>query len=176
MGAAIGEWEMVTSGLFLLVLQLVGINLAGALVFRLYGLGPSGPRYARGRPPVAWAAAATLFALGALVGWQWLSPSPTLQRATIQQRARDAVRQALREVPDVQVAEVNARFTRPDIPGQRTLVVTILAQRASGAAGESDQELRRRVAQQAQRSIEQQGFGVTPLVDVTIASPPGGSP
>ncbi|MCW8088196.1 DUF389 domain-containing protein, partial [Sabulicella glaciei] len=47
-GAVMGEWGMVRSAFFLLLLQLAGINLAGAVVFRLFGLKPGGTRLARG--------------------------------------------------------------------------------------------------------------------------------
>jgi uncharacterized hydrophobic protein (TIGR00271 family) len=53
MGAAIGEWDMVRSAAFLLILQIVGINLAGTVVFRLFGISPRGARYERGGGSVA---------------------------------------------------------------------------------------------------------------------------
>lgn len=48
MAAAIGKWEMVKSGVFLLFMQLIGINLTGSVLFRLFGLNSEGPRYSRG--------------------------------------------------------------------------------------------------------------------------------
>jgi hypothetical protein len=50
MAATLGAWEMVGNAAFLLALQLAGINLAGALVFRLSGVTSRGSRYPRGRP------------------------------------------------------------------------------------------------------------------------------
>ena len=41
MAGAIGEWDMVVSAVFLLLLQLVGINLAGAAVFAGLGCHPA---------------------------------------------------------------------------------------------------------------------------------------
>jgi uncharacterized hydrophobic protein (TIGR00271 family) len=41
MAAALGQWNMAKSSLFVLLLQLVGINLSGALVFSLIGLSRS---------------------------------------------------------------------------------------------------------------------------------------
>lgn len=42
MASAIGEWDLVKSGVFILLPQLVGINLSGAVVFGLFGLTPKG--------------------------------------------------------------------------------------------------------------------------------------
>lgn len=61
------------SSLFLLLLQLVGINIACAIVFRLYELTPRGPIYARGRRqffPIAMGLSGLALAL--LLGWQFL--------------------------------------------------------------------------------------------------------
>lgn len=49
MAMAIGQWQMARGGVFLLALQLVGINLSGSLVFRLFGLSAQGIRYNRGK-------------------------------------------------------------------------------------------------------------------------------
>ncbi len=78
MAGAIGAWQMAMNGLFLLLLQLLGINLVGSIVFRVYGLSARGARYDRGK---AWLFPTTLvLALGALAGllfWQFSAP-PTL--------------------------------------------------------------------------------------------------
>ena len=48
MAIALGMWSMVLNCVFLLVLQLAGINLAAATVFRFYGLSQKEARYKRG--------------------------------------------------------------------------------------------------------------------------------
>ncbi len=48
MAIALGMWSMALNCLFLLVLQLAGINIAAVTVFRLYGLSQKGARYKRG--------------------------------------------------------------------------------------------------------------------------------
>ncbi len=64
MASAIGRWDMVTSELFLLFLQLCGINFSAALLFRIYGLSPQGTRYQRGKKRVFFSALAiTVIAL-----------------------------------------------------------------------------------------------------------------
>jgi uncharacterized hydrophobic protein (TIGR00271 family) len=172
MGTVLGDWDMVRNALFLLGLQLIGINLAGATIFRLFGLRPRGPRYDRGRPiVVAVSLLATIAVLGSFLFWQFGSPAPELQRATIEQRARSVVRQTLDGVPDVGLARVTSNFTRPEIPDQNTLLVTVHVQRhADGPVG--DEDLGDELTRQIQQAILRQGFNVTPLVDVTVLRAP----
>jgi uncharacterized hydrophobic protein (TIGR00271 family) len=172
MGVVIGEWEMVSSGLFLLGLQLVGINLSGMLVFRLFGLRAEGPRYARGRSWVVWVSLIiTVLGLGAFALWQFGSTSPEYQRATVEQRVRGIVRESLDDYPEASLVEVSARFTRPEITGQQTLLVTIYAQR-SVEGTLVDDELQARIRERVVQAILRGGFNVTPLVDVKVLSPP----
>lgn len=171
MSAAIGEWDMAKSGLYLLCLQLVGINLAGAVVFRLYGLTPRGPRYTRGRRSVAWAAwLASVVAVVGLLAWQF-SSSPELQRSTRQQRAVAAVQEAMNQTDLAQLVQSEARFTRSDIPGQNTLYIHVIAQQDS-SSGSSEEADKAAITELIQQRILAEGFDVTPLVDVTLLQEP----
>jgi uncharacterized hydrophobic protein (TIGR00271 family) len=172
MAVALAEWDLVPNALFLLSLQLVGINLAGAAVFRMAGLGVRGPRYSRGRSPVAWlSAAASVAALVSLLGWQLWSSAPTLQRSSLQQRVRTVVQEAVDRIPGVELAAVEARFTRPEIPHQRTLLLQVYIQRSAGNAA-TDDVVHERVRRTLQDDIQQRWSSVTPLVDVTLLTPP----
>lgn len=170
MSAAIGQWSMVMNGAFLLLLQLVGINLAGAAVFALFGLKPQGVRYSRGRGWARWLSlAVTAVAVAALLVLQhaW---DPAFERATRTQRMAALVKQKLNEQGQVYPVEVNVRFTRADIEGQNTALVTLFVQRRAAAQG-SDAELQEALEAEAQQWIRSGGFEVTPLVDVTVMSP-----
>lgn len=172
MAAAIARWDMLQSGAFLLGLQLLGINLAGAIVFRLAGLAPEGPRFSRGRGWLTWLAGlATVLGLIAMLWWQFGTSQPTLQRATIEERARAVVGQVVAEEPAARLVEATVRFTRADIPTQNTLLVEVYAQRTPEATT-SDDELRRLLTELIQQALDAQGYYVTPLVDVTVLAPP----
>jgi uncharacterized membrane protein len=130
MAMAIGRWDLVIGGLFLLLLQLCGINLAAALLFRLIGLSTQGARYARGKKalfPIA--LAVTTLALVGLLTWQLTNP-PNLQRASLAQRANAEIQQVVDEEPAAQLVESNVRFTRSSIPGQNTLLTVLYVQPA----------------------------------------------
>jgi len=47
MAIAIGRWDMVVNGVFVLLLQLGGINLSASLMFRADSLFAGGARYQR---------------------------------------------------------------------------------------------------------------------------------
>jgi uncharacterized hydrophobic protein (TIGR00271 family) len=171
MAGAVGKWDMVWSGVFLLLLQVVAINLSGAVVFRIYGLTSERTRYERGK---AWlfpaSLAATLAALGGLLFWQFGS-RPALQRAT---RAERAAREVQRVVDDSSLAklvEANVRFTRANIGGQNTLLAVVYVQRGT-QTDLPDAEIARRLTRRIQDQILAGGFNVTPLVQVTVLNPP----
>ncbi len=171
MGAAIGRFDMAVNGLFLLALQLAGINLAAALVFRLAGLSPQGARYERGRRLVFPAAlAVSAAALAGLLALQFVSP-PELQRPTRAQRAVAAIGQAVQESGLADPIEVNARFTRPEIPGQNTLLGVIYVQRRAEVDLPAE-DIRDRLTQAIQAHLLEHGFNVTPLIDVSVLQAP----
>ncbi len=172
MAAVIGRWDMAKSGLFLLALQLVGINLAGAALFRLVGLEPGGPRYARGKAWAGWMAGAlTIVGLAALLLWQFGSDRPTFQRETLEERARAVIGEAVEDEPAARLVEANVRFTRADIPGQDTLLAEVYVER-SGPAAPPDDDIQRALTEKIQQAIQQRGYGITPLVDVTVLTAP----
>ncbi len=167
MAAALGEWEMAKGGLFLLGLQLAGINLSGALVFRLVGLSPEGSRYSRGRGWVQKVSIlATMLALGGFLVWQFGNP-PELQRASLARKAEVAVQRAVGTGGPVRVVETNARFARADVPNQNTLLVSTYVEQQNPSAepaGATEQDLRERIGRELRREIP----GATPLVDITV--------
>ncbi|ALA59132.1 DUF389 domain-containing protein [Nitrospira moscoviensis] len=170
MAGAVGEWDMAISGAFLLALQLIGINLSGAAVFRWYGLSPTGVRYRRGRPWVARATAAvSLAALAALVVWQ-LWDRPQLQRSSRAERAAETIKQVVDDSGFAALAEADVRFTRADIRGQHTLLGVLYVQRTAGDL--SDGDIRERLLASIHRRLRQEDFAATPLIDVTVLHAP----
>ncbi|MCU0564980.1 MAG: TIGR00341 family protein [Oculatellaceae cyanobacterium Prado106] len=171
MALAIGRWDMATGGVFLLFLQLCGINLSAALLFRTIGLSTQGARYNRGRKAIfPISLAVTGVALIGLLTWQF-SSSPNLQRASLAQRANAEVQQLVEQEPAVQLVESNVRFTRSNISGQDTLLTVLYVQRSPNIAA-SDTEIRNRLTQSIQAHLVQQEFNVTPLVSVNVLEPP----
>ncbi len=169
MGAAIGRWDLAMNGIFLLLLQLGGINLAAALTFRLFGLSSQGTRYKRGQAslfPVAIGISAVLL-IGLMI-WQF-SASPDLLRSSRAQRANAAVQEVIQQSDAATLVESNVRFTRSNIPGQDTLLSVVYVQRKS--ATQSAEQIRDDLTQTIQTRLSQADFNVTPLVDIILLDP-----
>jgi len=175
MASAIGRWDMVTAGLFLLLLQLCGINTSASVVFRMFGLSTQGTRYQRGQKSVFRAASAiTVIGLIGLMAWQFGNP-PNLQRSSRAQSANTEVQKVVEKVLEqvglAKLVESNVRFTRANIEGQNTLLCIIYVQRQPGITT-SAEEIRTRLTQAIQTNLLQQNFNVTPLVDVIVLETP----
>jgi uncharacterized hydrophobic protein (TIGR00271 family) len=170
MATALGRWDLVINGLFLLLLQLGGINLSASLLFRIYGLSTQGTRYQRGQKWVTRSALAiTVIALIGLLTWQF-SNSPNLERYSRAQRANAEVKNAVEQVGLAQLVESNVRFPRPNIDGENTLLTVVYVQRKPGV-NQSDEEISNRIKRTIQKRLQQQEFNVTPLIDVTVLEP-----
>ena len=170
MASAIGRWDMVISGLFLLLLQLVGINFTAALVFRFFGLSSQGVRYKRGKRwlfPVT--LALTVAVLVSLLTWQF-AQTPNLQRSTLAQRANAEVQKVVSQNPSVDLVEANVRFTGTNIKGQNTLLSVVYVQPRQGVSA-SKEEISSRLKREIQTRLQQQNLNITPLVDVSVLEP-----
>ncbi|MGB7439584.1 MAG: DUF389 domain-containing protein [Coleofasciculaceae cyanobacterium] len=169
MASAIGRWEMVTSGIFLLLLQLAGINLSAALIFRLFGVSAVGVRYQRGKKQIfPLALALTIAALTGLLSWQF-SQLPRLQRGSIDQRVAADIRKIVKKSPLAEPLEINVRFIGSQ--GQNTLLGTLYVQRQLGVTA-SSQEISESLRQEIQTYLLAQDLNLTPLIDVSVLESP----
>jgi uncharacterized hydrophobic protein (TIGR00271 family) len=174
MAAAMGRWDLVINALFLLFLQLVGINVTAALLFRVFGLTARGVRYPRGKPWVFTVTlGCTVAILASLLTWQFVN-SPNLQRSSLAQRANAIIQQEVNDNALVDLVEADARFTGANVKSQNTLLSTVYVQRRSGVT-EPSEEIRSRLTQAIQTRLQQQNFNATPLVDVSVLDPPPGN-
>jgi uncharacterized hydrophobic protein (TIGR00271 family) len=172
MASAIGRWDMTVNGLFLLVIQLIGINLAGSLIFRFYGeLKPSGVRYQYGKNRIAWVSlGVTLVILAGMLFWQFSDP-PNLQRQTRAQNAVSVVQTVIDESDVASLVEANMRFTRPEQADQNTLLGVIYVERLPGVDMDQE-ELSAMLQQHIQQGLLERNFNVIPLIHVTVLESP----
>lgn len=170
MAIALGEWNMTMSGVFLLILQLAGINLSGSLIFLLFGLRFRGPRYHTGRKTVVIISlVVTLFMLSFLAFWQF-HQEPNLQRASLSKRAEAEIQQVVKRHADVGLIEATTRFTAANIQGQNTLLCVVYVQKLAGNHHTEEaikSNLKQEIAAAIQKRVEQ----VTPVVDVLVLEP-----
>lgn len=169
-GAVQGEGGLLGAAAFLLALQLAGIVIAAALVFRLAGVRAEGLRFARGRPAVArGGAVAAALALAALVALQSFG-TPELRRESLARDAEAAARGAVTAGGLADPVTIGARLPRDGVPGRRTVLITGVLLRAPDATG-SPAELEPRVADAVARAVRGALPEVTPVVDLTVAVP-----
>lgn len=174
MAGALGRWEMSLSGVFLLLLQLFAINIGGALVFRFYGLRSSGDRYERGRPAIFYTSLAVSILLVVGLLWWQFSNEPNLQRSTLAQRATGDVQTLLAHNDQVALVEADLRFTRPSLQDQNTLLGVIYVQRRPGVT-QPTEALRQAVTRAVESHLLNQGYNITPLIDVIVLEKPPGA-
>jgi len=170
MAGAIGRWDLAINGFFLLLLQLGGINLSAALVFRLFGLSTQGAHYQRGKRgvfPVSVGISAIV--LTGLLIWQF-SSSPNLERSSRAQRANAQLQQVVKQNDSAQLIEANVRFTRANIQGQNTLLCVVYVQRRTEATRSAEQ-IRADLTQSIQSRLLQD-INATPFVDVIVLEAP----
>jgi len=170
MAGAIGRWDLAMNGFFLLLLQLGGINLSAALLFRLFGLSTRGTRYQRGKRgvfPIS-IGLSTIMLTGLLI-WQFSSP-PNLERSSHAQRANAELQQVVKQNDSAQLVESNVRFTRANTQGQNTLLCVVYVQRQSQSTRSAEQ-IRADLTQAIQSRLLQD-FNAIPLVDVIVLEAP----
>lgn len=173
MAIAVGQMEMALSGTFLLLLQLAGINLACATVFRLYGLNPGGAIYAAGKRrvfPIALGLSSLALALLLSIQFLW-TDSPDLLRSSRTQRAVTVIQNVVDGDQYVSLVESDVRFTRARIEEQNTLLSSVYVQPRKGQSI-SAESTSRRLSKEIQAQMLEEGFNVTPLVSVTVLEPP----
>jgi len=162
---------MALNCLFLLVLQLAGINIAAATVFRFYGLSQKGARYKRGKKwifPVAMTI--TGLVLAGLLTYQFTS-DPNLQRSSLEQRANAEVQKVIDETDLAKLVKSSVTFTRADIKDQNTLLCLIYVQRPQSVTI-SDREISDRLTKKIQNHLLRKDFKATPLVNVSVLEAP----
>jgi uncharacterized membrane protein len=172
MAWAIEDWSMVGNAAFVLALQLIGINLAGSVVFRLYGVNPDLGRYKRGQRwlfLVSMVVSAVL--LVGLLSIQFSSPL-RLQRASQGRRVVQQIQDVVKESELAEVVRVQADFTAPVITGDDTLLVVVYVKIVPGVEFPNEVISSLLKEDVEQKILEMYGGQVVPLVEVHVLQPP----
>ena len=171
MAIALGMGSMAFNCGFLLILQLVGINLSATTVFRIYGLSSKGARYKRGSK---WIFPVTLgITTAVLIGLLTLqfNLDPNLRRSSLEQRANAEVQKVIEQSDLGKLVKSSVTFTRANIEDQNTLLCIVYVQRPKDIAL-SDEQISTRLTKKVQQSLMQKDFKATPLVNVSVLEPP----
>jgi uncharacterized hydrophobic protein (TIGR00341 family) len=167
MALALGQWEMVKSGLFLLLLQLVGINLTGSIIFRLYGVNSTGARYNRGKNKVFFMSLVVTIVLAiGLAFWQFNSPLD-LERSSTSKRAEAEIQKVVKGYENVGLVEATAKFTRADIPGKNILLCLVYVKPLEANTKENN-TIKKELSNNILRTVNMKFTNVDPVVDLVI--------
>lgn len=160
MGLVIGQLDIVYSSLWALAIQIVGINLSGFVVFRLYGVTNKGARYPRGNSLITFAALAFSMAAAVALMVVQFSSSPQFQQSSLAQRITASAQQQIEAREDVELVMAQAAFSRARPHGENPVLLTIQVEGDLTPAQET------RLVRSLQRKIESE-FGVRTLIDLT---------
>lgn len=168
MALVLGRGDLAMAGGFQLVLQLLGINLSGVIVFRFHGLVPGSLPTPRGSVRLmTLSLLVTTLGLAGLLAWQF-SPSPALQEGSLSREAVALIRQEVEASGEAELVEARAHVPRGTNARQSLLCEVFVLRRSPVAPDELKALLTRRLQQ---RLLEAEGASV-PLVTVTVLESP----
>ena len=162
-----GNWQLVRSGVFLLIIQLAGIQLSAALVFRYMGrVTIKGVRFAGGQEYVfKLSMLVSALVVAGLLYWQF-SSQPGLQKSSLTTQITEVMHTALGEMKDVETIEINARFTRGTLPNLNPVICELYLYNRSDSL--TDEQVKKLVSDMLYKRIKAKNFNADPMFDITV--------
>ena len=111
-GLYMGDWQVVLSSLFRIILQLLGIHLAATLVFYFYGkVTPNGVRFLKGNKMLSLVTTGiVVLAIGAMMFWQFSEP-PYIRKASMNTELGEVLDKNLQELDYIEVLNKDVTFS-----------------------------------------------------------------
>lgn len=106
------DWQVVLSGLFRILLQLLGIHITATLVFYFYGkVSPRGVRFLKGNKMTGLITTGVVIAgIVAMMFWQFSQP-PFLRKASMNTELNEVLDAGLQKIPYILVLNKDVAFT-----------------------------------------------------------------
>ncbi|MCJ8165361.1 DUF389 domain-containing protein [Pontibacter sp. E15-1] len=170
-----GNWQLIRSGVFLLILQLAGIQLSAALVFRYMGkVTVKGVRFADGQENVfRLSLGVSVLVLAGLLYWQF-SSQPGLQKSSLNTQITEVMHKALSEMEDVEAIEVNARFTRGTLPDLNPVICELYLYNRNPSR--TAEQVKAQVSALLYKRIKEKHFNADPMFSITVLDYEGNKP
>ncbi|WP_299818929.1 DUF389 domain-containing protein [uncultured Pontibacter sp.] len=168
-----GNWQMVQSGIFLLILQLAVIQLSAALVFRYLGkITIKGVRFADGQEYVyKLSLVVSGLIVAGLMYWQF-NKQPNLQKGSLATQITETIRTSLKEYDYVETIEVNARFTRGTLPDLNPVICELYLYNRSDSL--PDEQVKQLLQAELFRRVKEKNFNADPMFDIKMLDYKGG--
>lgn len=166
-GLNIGNWQLVRSGVFLLIFQLVVIQISAALIFRYLGhVTIKGVRFADGKEYVfRGSMLVSGLVIAGMLYWQF-SKQPGLQKASLNTEITEVMRNELERLKDIETIEVNARFTRGTLQKLNPVVCQLYLYNRNDSL--SDEQVKQLVSDVLYERIKFEDWNADPMFDITV--------
>ncbi len=162
-----GNWQLVQSGVFLLILQLVGIQFSAALMFRYLGkITIKGARFADGKEYIyKLSLAVSGLLLAGLMYWQF-SNQPNLQKASLATQITQTIRSAISEIDYIETIEVNARFTRGTLKDLNPVICELYLFNRSDSL--TDEQVKSLLIKRLHKLVKDEKLNADPMFDIKM--------
>lgn len=162
------DWEIISSSVFRVVLQLLGIHLAATLVFYFYGkVTPNGVRFLQGsKKMLLITSSIVILGIGAMMFWQFSQP-PFLRKASMNTELTERLDNELNKLNYIEVINKDVSFINTMIKGNPTVNynVTILPKDTSL----SEKELKKRIIDHLKKNILYQDENIHEVYQINVA-------
>lgn len=161
------NWQLVRSGAFLLIIQLAGIQLSAALVFRYMGkVTVKGVRFADGKEYLfKLSMVLSVLIVGVLLYWQF-SKQPGLQKSSLSTQIAQTMQSTLRELDYIKAIEVSARFTRGTLPDRNPVICELYLLNQSDSL--TDEQAKSLVENLLRKRIRAKNYNADPMFAITM--------
>ncbi|MGB7841378.1 MAG: DUF389 domain-containing protein [Salinimicrobium sp.] len=167
-GIYLMDWEIISSSVFRVLLQLLGIHVAATLVFYFYGkVTPGGVRFLKGNKKMTWFTSAfVVLAIGAMMFWQFSEP-PFLRKASMNTELTERLDTSLDKLDFIEVISKDVSFTNTNINGRPTVSynVTVLKKNP----GMTEKELKKVIIEHLKQNITYQDENIHEVYQINIA-------
>ncbi|MFD1185978.1 DUF389 domain-containing protein [Pontibacter rugosus] len=162
-----GNWQLIRSGVFLLIFQLAVIQLTAALVFRMMGkITVRGVRFATGQEYVfKLSMGVSALVVAGMLFWQF-SNQPGLQKASLNTRITEVMRTELNKLDGIETIEVSARFTRGTLPNLNPVICELYLYNRNDSL--SDEQVKKLVQDILHKRIKAENWNADPMFNITM--------
>ena len=167
-GIYLMDWEIISSSVFRVVLQLLGIHLSATLVFYFFGkVTPSGVRFLKGNKNLTWLTSGfVILAIGAMMFWQFSQP-PFLRKASMNTELTELLDQELDKLDYIKVINKDVSFTNTMINGNPTVSYNITV--LPNSTDVSEKELKNAIIKHLKEHIHYQDENIHEVYQINLA-------
>ncbi|WP_224994694.1 DUF389 domain-containing protein [Cesiribacter sp. SM1] len=166
-GLYLMDAEIISSSVFTIILQLLGIHLSATMVFYFYGkVTPGGIRFLNGKKSILISTCLlAVLAIGAMMYWQFSNP-PYLQKSSISTELTQELESKLKNIDNIEVISKSASFTNTTLHGKPVVYIqtTVLSKDTTLA----EQSLKRTVKQYLEDNLDFRDESIHKIYQITV--------